>query len=250
MSKTVEEIIKEIPALKAYATNPDVVKQLYKELNPREGLGDLQEGDYVDGADVLLVKVVSTSSYVGCPQCYKKMEVEEGVSVVCNGDRCHGEQRVATRLHKWTMLGGDPTTKVILEFPPFGYKLDDGSKYIAKVVNIKGRVSGVREQKTDGVKHKVPIILVRDMTVISDVRDSLDAPKAEPTPKAAPPLPSATPTSNLPKEKVEAFKTWLRIVGKPVTEEQVKNYVKNNLKGALEDVLPLLKKQGDLYVLA
>jgi hypothetical protein len=146
------------------------------------------------------------------------------------------------------MLGGDPTTKVILEFPPFGYKLDDGAKYIAKVVNIKGRVSGVREQKTDGVKHKVPIILVRDMKVISDIRGP-EAPK-ESTPEAAPTPSPPTPTSNLPAEKVAAFKTWLRIVGKPVSEEQVKNYVKNNLKGALEDVLPLLKKQGDLYVLA
>ncbi len=255
---TTEEIISKIPALKIYASNPDIVAQLYEELNPKRDLAGLQEGDYVNGADVLVVRVLGTSSYIGCPVCYtKKGDVEEGVSFECSNARCNN-QRVATKLTKWTLLAGDETTKAILDFPPFAYKIDDGSKYVAKVVNIRGKVTGMREQKVDGAtKAKTPVIMVRDMKVVSDIRDEQpdasletkqEAPNIEkvastssvfPTP-SSPPSPSEI-TLSIGEAKQKAFTLWMSFQSGPVAETQLLAYLSNNLKATLEDVLPLLE---------
>jgi hypothetical protein len=252
---TIEEILRKYPPLKRFETNPDVVRQLYAELNPKRNLSDLEEGDYVNGVDVLIARVISTSSYLGCPVCYRKKEgVDEGTSFDCTDVKCN-TQRVATRLTKWTLLGGDEMTKAILDFPPFAYKLEDGNQYVAKVVNIKGRVQKLTDQKENGkVVGKTPVIMVRDMKVVSDIRDAGTEPmektaEAESIPVTmakAPPSPPIPPTPKpevctIPEPKLRAFNTWMGIM-KTVTEAQLKSHVEGNLKLKMEDVLPLVSK--------
>jgi hypothetical protein len=251
MSKiSIDEIIAKIPALKIYAANPDIVKQLYDELNPKRNLSELVEGDFVNGADVLIVRVLGNSSYIGCPVCYTKQgNVAEGVSFECPNAKC-GNQRVATKLVKWTLLAGDENTKAVLDFPPFAFKIDDGAKYLAKVVNIRGKVTGMREERSNGtVKTKTPVIMVREMKVISDIRDEPEPERLETTSRTAmtnnvfnPPTPavSTTPASILPEAKIKAFSLWMSFQTTPVTEAQLTTYLTNNLKATLPDVLPLL----------
>jgi hypothetical protein len=256
---TIEEMLRKYPALKRFESNPDAVRQLFAELNPKKSLSDLGEGDYVNGIDVLIVRVIGTSYYVGCPVCYRKKEgVEIGTSFDCTDVKCH-TQRVATKLTKWTLLGGDEKTKAILDFPPFAYKIEDGNEYLAKVVNIKGRVQKMTDQKQNGqVVGKTPVIMVRDMTVVSDIRDAEVEPLAEIitkstlaeaaqiplTPTATAPTqasPPAPPVPTIPEAKLKAFNTWMTIM-KTVTDAQLKNHVENNLKLKLDDVLPLVDK--------
>ena len=256
---SIEEIIKKIPALKIYEANPDIVRQLYEELNPRRDLSEVGQGDYINGADVLVVRVLGTNSYTGCPVCFTKVkgDIEEGVSFSCpNTARCNGDQRVASKLTKWTLLAGDPTTKVILDFPPFAFKIDDGASYIGKVVNVKGKVTEIREEKVSGVvKGKTPVIMVRDMKVVSDIRaPATEVPidkveEAAPIMKgtvttqnvfnAPPPIPAA-PT--IAPEKLKALDLWFKFQSGPVTEAQVVSYVTNNLKLTMDEVLPFMNK--------
>lgn len=264
MNLTIEEIIQKIPALKVWAKNPDIVFQLYSELNPRNNLTDVAEGDYLQGADVLVSKVMSANSYIGCPVCYTKTKdgVEEGVSYECGNAKCN-TQRVATKLSKWKLLAGDMDgTKVVLDFPPFGFKIVDGKDYIAKVVNIKGKVTTIQEEKKDGQTIRIPVILVRDMKVLSDIRDTplptvaegASVPTEPPTPVSPIPPPPSPPTG-LPEDKLKTFNLWMTFQAKPIIEAQLVSYVENNLKLKLTDVLPLLDKtfqdatQTTLYTL-
>ena len=261
--KTIEEILREIPALIKYKDNPEILRTLYAELNPKRDLSGLTEGEFVNGADVLVVKVLSTNYYVGCPECFSKKEgVDIGTSYNCTNSKCN-TQRVATKLVKWTLLGGDSTTKVILDFPPFGFRLEDGNALLAKVINIKGKVTALRDQRTDGkVTGKTPVIMVRDMRILSDVRDvgtdSIEAAVAQvgegtqpPVTKTlttteAMPAPPSQPTPTLPDAKLKVFRTWMSVMSANagiVTEAQLKAYAENNLKVKLEDVLPYVNKQ-------
>jgi hypothetical protein len=258
---SIEEMLRKYPPLARFKDNPDAVRQLYAELNPKRKLSELDIGDYVNGMDVLITKVIGTSYYVGCPVCfYKKEGVEIGTSFDCTNIKCN-TQRVATKLVKWTLQGGDETTKAILDFPAFAFRLDDGNKYLAKVVNISGKVQKLTDQKQDGkVVGKTPIIMVRDMKVVSDIRDPEtdtlatqitkstlaeaveiplgEGPKGLPTPPVSPVTP---PISTIPETKLKAFNTWMTIM-KTVTEAQLKNHVESNLKLKLDDVLPLVDK--------
>ncbi len=254
-TKSIEEILKEVPALKRYEGNPEAIRTVYAELNPKKDLSGLVEGEFVNGAEVLLVRVLNESYYIGCPTCFTKKDgMEEGVAFDCPSDRCK-VQRVATKLPRWSILAGDETTKAILDFPPFGFKLTDGNALIGKVVAIKGSVTALREQKVKGeVKGKTPVIMVRDLKVVSDIRDGLGTPndprataKVEPDvplgegPEGLPNPPVSSATS-IAAPKLTTLRTWMTAIGKPVAEDQLKMYVENNLKLAFGDVLPLLDK--------
>ncbi len=261
-TKTIEEILKEVPALKRYEGNPEAIRTVYAELNPKKDLSGLTEGEFVNGAEVLVVRVMNESFYIGCPTCFTKKDgMEEGVTFECPSDRCK-VQRVATKLPRWSMLAGDETTKAILDFPPFGYKLTDGNALVGKVVAIKGNVTALRDQKVKGeVKGKTPVIMVRDLKVVSDIRDSvpeetigeritkstlaeaakLPTPLGE-GPEGLPNPPVSPNTGTIPAPKLKALQTWMTVQGKPVEETQVKMYVENNLKLTFAEVLPLLDK--------
>jgi hypothetical protein len=265
---TIEEILKKVPALKRYEGNPEAIRTVYAKLNPKKDLSGLVEGEFVNGAEVLIVGVMNESFYIGCPTCFTKKDgMEEGVAFDCPSDRCK-VQRVATKLPRWSMLAGDETTKAILDFPPFGFKLTDGNALVAKVVSIKGNVTALRDQKVNGeVKGKTPVIMVRDLKIVSDIRDGLGAEpgpvaKVEKEPLPTPlgegpeglPNPSVSPATSVAAPKLKAFQTWMAVQNKPIFENEVKMYVENNLKLKLEDVLPLLDKrytdsQGILYTL-
>lgn len=248
---TTEQIIQKIPALKVWEKNPDIVFQLYNELTPRTGLADVVEGDYIQGADVLVAKIMSTNSYIGCPICYTKTKdgIEEGISYECPNAKCQ-MQRVATKLSKWKLLAGDMDgVKVVLDFPPFGFKITDGKDYIAKVVNIKGKVTAIQEEKREGVSIRIPVILVRDMKVLSDIRDTTLPTVAEATPippqpqePSSPIPPPPSPLQGIPDDKLNKFSLWMSFQGKPIVEAQLVAYVENNLKLTMADVLPLLDK--------
>lgn len=279
MTTSIEQIDKEFPALAKY---PDEVKrQMYDQMKPKRNFTDISKGDWVNDAEVLVIKVMGTSSYVGCPNCYTKKEgVEEGISYQCTTPKCNGgTQRVATRLTKWVLLGSDETTKVILDFPPFGYKLEDGETLKAKVVSIKGRVQEPRvtKDKTGKVLGTTPVIMVKDLKVVSDIRDGTPI---QPTPKpslttpspaavatapsASAPVSAPTPTSasttslstEIPAEKLNAFSLWMTFRtengAKPVPEAQLKSYTENNLHISFEAFKPYLEQvhtdsQGELY---
>jgi hypothetical protein len=261
-TKTIEEILKEVPALKRYEGNPEAIRTVYAELNPKKDLSGLTDGEFVNGAEVLIVRVLNESYYIGCPTCFTKKDgMEEGVAFDCPSDRCK-VQRVATKLPRWSILAGDETTKAILDFPPFGFKLTDGNALIGKVVAIKGNVTALRDQKVKGeVKSKTPVIMVRDLKVVSDIRDSVpetmaeqitkstlaEAAKVPPAPlgegpEGLPNPPVSPNTGMIPAPKLATLRTWMTAIGKPVAEDQVKMYVENNLKLAFGDVLPLLDK--------
>ena len=258
---TIEEILKKVPALKRYEGNPEAIRTVYAELNPKKDLSGLIEGEFVNGAEVLIVRILNESFYIGCPTCFTKKDgMEEGVVFDCPSQRCN-TQRVATKLPRWSILAGDETTKAILDFPPFGYKLTDGNALIGKVVAIKGNVTALRDQKVKGeVKGQTPVIMVRDLKVVSDIRDSVpetigeritkstlaeaakfplgEGPEGLPNPLVSPNI------GMIPAPKLTALQTWMNAVGKgnPVAEDQVKMYVENNLKLTFADVLPLLDK--------
>lgn len=248
---TTEEIIAKIPGLKMYASNPDLLRKLYDDLNPKKDLKGLKEGDFVNGADVLVAGILSTSSYIGCPVCYSgRKDVPEGVSFECKNAKCN-QQRVAVRFNKCQLLAGDPTTKIILDFPPFSnYKLDDGRKLLAKVVTIRGRVTKMKQDIVNGeVKGDTPVVSVKDLAIVSDVRDNGEAvPEPASTPATPPPTAPSSPPSppspitNIPEAKLKNFKTFMRVMAKATTESQLKAYVEGTLKLKLEDVLPLLDK--------
>lgn len=272
MTTSIEQIYTEFPALKAKHYSEDVVRMMYDQMKPRHDLRDIVKGDWVDGAEVLVVRVMGTSGYVGCPNCYTKKEgVEEGISYQCNTTKCSGAQRVATRLTKWVLLGSDEATKVILDFPPFGYKLSDGASLIAKVVSIRGRAQDPREnkdRKTGKVLGTTPVIQVKDLKVLSDIRDGAPGMATQPTPSAPAPVakpaptpslstpaaqyvptPSASPTAlstEIPAEKLNAFSLWMTFRtengAKPVVEAQLKNYVENNLHISFEAFMPYLEQ--------
>jgi hypothetical protein len=253
---TVEEILKKVPALKRYEGNPEAIRQVYAELNPKKDLSGLTDGEFVNGAEVLIVRVLNESYYIGCPTCFTKKDgMEEGVTFKCPSQRCNTE-RVTAKLPRWSILAGDETTKAILDFPPFGFKLTDGNALVGKVVSIKGNVTALRDQKVNGeVKGKTPVIMVRDLKIVSDIRDGLGAEpgpvaKAEKEPLPAPlgegpdglPNPLTLPATSIAAPKLKALQTWMTVQGKPVAEDQVKMYVENNLKLKFGDVLPLLDK--------
>lgn len=249
---SIEEILRKYPALKPFAANEDAVRQLYETMNPKRDIKDFTKDDQVKDIEVLIVRVIGNSYYIGCPNCFKKLNIDEGISVVCQSDRCKGEQRVGTKLYKWTLLAGDASTKVILEFPPFGFKMTNGEEYVAKVVKVTGRVGEPRVRKnkeTGEVESTTPTITVRDMRVVSDIRDtgvgSLDA-VSEPMSPSPPPAPTP-PTPNLPAEKVAGFKTWVTVITqngkKPVPEAQIKAYVETRLGLKFEDLTSYLKKE-------
>ena len=262
MNLTIEEILKKVPALKRYEGNPEAIRTVYAELNPKKDLSGLAEGEFVNGAEVLVTKVLNESFYIGCPTCYTKKDgMEEGVTFNCTSQRCNTE-RVTAKLPRWSILAGDETTKAILDFPPFGFKLTDGNALIGKVVTIKGSVTALRDQKVKGeVKGKTPVIMVRDLKVVSDIRDGVidstavaitKSTLAEAAKLPMPlgegpeglPNPPTVPATSIPASKLMAFQTWMNAVGKgkPVAEDQVKMYVENNLKLKFGDVLPLLDK--------
>jgi len=274
MTTSVEEIRKQYPALVKFPD--DVVRQMYDQMNPKRDLSDLNKGDWVNGAEVLVIKVLGTSSYVGCPFCFTKKEgVEAGISYECTTAKCAGQQRVATRLTKWTLLGSDTTTKVILDFPPFGYKLEDGESLTAKVVSVKGRVQDPREnkdRKTGKVLGTTPVIQVKDLSIVSDIRDaganSLEAALPKPQtpeqrepipPIPSPPTPVAKATTapvEVSADKLNAFTLWMTFRtengSKPVPEATLKTYVENNLKIPFESFQPYLEgihtdSQGTVY---
>lgn len=282
MTTSLEQIYTEFPALKGHYPE-DVVRMMYEQMKPKRSLTDVTKGDWVDGAEVLVVKVMGTSGYVGCPNCYTKHEgVDEGISYECKSTKCQGAQRVATRLTKWVLLGSDNTTKVILDFPPFGYKLGDGNNLIAKVVSIRGRAQDPREnkdRKTGVVSGTTPVIQVKDLKILSDIRDGTATPvplpavapkAAQPkqptlTPPAPPPASAAkTPSASAPvvtttdisAEKMSAFGLWMTFRtengAKPVPEAQLKAYVENNLHIAFDSFKPYLDQihtdsQGEVY---
>lgn len=231
----IEDIFKEFPGLRAYEKQEAVVRQMYARLHPRTGLEGIQVDENVNGESVLLVDIINESNYVGCPSCYTRQDLEEGIVFTCNtGEKkingCRKEQRVATRLFKTKMLGSDPTTKVILDFPPFGFKLTDPAQYLAKVVNIKGKVTEID-------KNNIPIIRVKDMKVISDIRANNTKLSTSVAQVAeAPPTP-VVPT--IPEEKKKALLLWIKAV-KPTSEEQIKNHVINNLKLNWDVVRPIV----------
>jgi hypothetical protein len=262
---------------------------MYDQMKPKRNLTDIAKGDWVNGAEVLVIKVMGTSGYVGCPNCFTKKEgVEEGISYQCTTGKCAGAQRVATKLIKWVLLGSDESTKVILDFPPFGYKLEDGETLKAKVVSIKGRVQEPRQNKdkTGKVVGTTPVIMVKDLKVVSDIRDgtaaaasgaALPSPPApadrQPTPAPSPVTPPpavarTAPSASAPApttsilateiapEKLNAFSLWMTFRtengAKPVPEAQLKSYVENNLKIHFEAFVPYLEQvhtdsQGELY---
>lgn len=283
MTTAIDQILAEFPALRKYPD--DVIQQMYSQMKPKRNLTDIAKGDWVNDAEVLVIKVMGTSSYVGCPNCYTKKEgVEEGISYQCTTAKCGGAQRVATRLTKWVLLGSDETTKVILDFPPFGFKLEDGTTLEAKVVSIKGRVQDPREnkdRKTGKVLGTTPVIMVKDLKVVSDIRDGTPIqPTPKPSPTTPPPAaaaktpsvsaptltspPASTPTpttplsTEIPAEKLNAFSLWMTFRTengtKPVPEAQLKSYVENNLHISFEAFKPYLEQvhtdsQGELYKL-
>jgi hypothetical protein len=234
---TIEDIFKEFPGLKTYEKQPDVVRQMYARLHPKVGLEGLQVGEAVNGESILLVDIINESSYVGCPICYGRADVDEGIVFTCKtgGKRtngCHDEQRVATRLFKTKMAGSDPSTKVILDFPPFGYKIVDPAQYLGKVVNVKGRV-------TEMDKSNIPIIRVLDMKVVSDIRATETKLPATPQVVSVE-VPAKPAPPAVPEEKKKALILWIKAV-KPTTEEQIKNHVVNNLKLKWEDAKPIVE---------
>jgi hypothetical protein len=270
MTTTIEQIYAEFPALKRWPE--DVAKQMYDQMHPKKNLADIQKGDWIQDAEVLVIRVMGTSGYIGCPSCFTKREgVEAGISFPCNNTRCAGAQRVATRLTKWVLLGSDETTKVVLDFPPFGYKLENGEDLVAKVCAIRGRVQDPRQQKerkTGKVLSEMPVIMVKDLRVVSDIRDvgvgspgtavskPVSSPTTSPTPSTpttpSPPTPvvpaAAKPSvsTEISPDKLNAFSLWMTFRtengAKPVAESQVKTYVENNLHTAFEAFLPYLEK--------
>lgn len=272
MTQTLEQIYTAYPALRKYPE--EVARQMYQQMNPIRTLSDIQKGDWVSDADVLVIRVLGTSAYVGCPNCFTKKEgVEAGISYDCKSTKCGNTQRIAIVLNKWTLLGSDETTKVILDFPPFGYKLQDGETLVAKVVSIRGRVQDPRENKdkTGKVTGTTPVIMVKELKILSDIRDagagSLEA-TARPAP-TSPSTPTPTPAINatvprtptntiLSPEKLNGFNLWMTFRtengSKPVAETQLKTYIENNLHLTLPDFLPYLdavrdSAGGNLYKL-
>jgi len=91
---TIEEILKKVPALKRYEGNPEAIRTVYAELNPKKDLSGLIEGEFVNGAEVLIVRILNESFYIGCPTCFTKKDgMEEGVVFDCPRDATHRESQ-------------------------------------------------------------------------------------------------------------------------------------------------------------
>jgi hypothetical protein len=273
MTIAIEQIYAEYPALKKFPE--DVARIMYDQMHPKKTLAGIQKGDWIQDAEVLVVRVLGTSNYVGCPTCYNKAEnIAEGLSFPCtHPPRCNGDQRIATRLFKWVLLGSDETTKVVLDFPPFGYKLENGEDLLCKMVQVRGRVQDPRqnkERKTGKVLSEMPVLQVKSLKILSDIRDGTPAetliPKAAPStmeatqpaptkpsvatataPAKPAPTPSApAPTGEVTADKLNAFSLWMTFRtengAKPVQETQVKTYVENNLHIPFAAFEPYIEK--------
>lgn len=252
---SIEEIITQYPLLKPYENQPDTIRQLYEQMHPnvKKDLTEAIVGDKIEAADILVIKTMGESSWIGCPVCFTKLGEHEGITVECNS-KCRGEQRLATRLHKYRLLGGDTKTKVILDFLPWGFMITKPEQYVAKVISIKGTVDEIKETKVGGeVKSKTPVITVRGLTIVTDIMGKPTLDVQEFTVVTMPGASVGVPQlDHLPSGRIKAFKTWMIVMAKdkPLALETIKHHVESNLKMTIEDVMPLLKKEGDGFTLA
>jgi hypothetical protein len=241
--------------LDIYRDNPAIMTALQRRLAIKHDLSNLSIGDTVEDAKVLVVDLSKVGYYIGCPNCFSALKVQEGVGTVCTSQRCNGKSVIAKRFDTYNLAAGDTKSIVYLNLRPFAFipkNIDEAKQLIGKEVAVSGSVRTIIKTRTYG---QVPSILVRDLKVIREIFNPqaknvvVETPKNTTVSQSAQPQASASSPSTppVPADKLAILRTIFQLQKGKLAKTVLENYLKqvNLTTDALKSHL---REEGDFYV--
>jgi len=126
---------------------------------------DSTSNPFVD-SEILIVRELSRRDYVGCPSCFKRLDVANGRELKCRSLRCNGRTITAELLPRRTFLASDPQQNYLLDFVPFCLKPNRPDELITKELSLKAvkkRIVPTREYGS------IPALVPLDYAVLEEV---------------------------------------------------------------------------------
>lgn len=108
----------------------------------------------------------SEKDYVGCPHCFKRIDVAVGRVLSCTSPRCDGQQVTTELLPRRTFLAGDSQRCYLLDFIPFCHRLSNPDELVGKEVFVKGIKKKEVHRKRYGT---LPVFCVLDSVVSGEI---------------------------------------------------------------------------------
>lgn len=106
---------------------------------------------------------IERKTYVGCPKCYAKRNVQEGSTIICKSKKCKNKRRKAKRLNVFALLAKDERDrKFTLYFEPWKFAIKNVVELFDAWVKVRGFPEGSHKIRNN----YLPLIIIREMKLL------------------------------------------------------------------------------------